>query len=42
MNFYLNSLLGFHGDYCERRSVAPRCLSSKCYNGGTCYEHSPA
>jgi hypothetical protein len=23
-------------------TVAPRCLSSKCYNGGTCYEHSPA
>jgi len=23
-------------------SVAPRCAAARCYNGGTCYEHSPA
>jgi hypothetical protein len=23
-------------------SVASRCIPGLCYNGGTCYEHSPA
>ncbi|CAF0757509.1 unnamed protein product [Didymodactylos carnosus] len=35
-------LLGFDGDFCERRSGASTCSTLQCLNSGTCYEHSPA